>query len=97
LFKTFSALVFDIDACLVEVEVAIGPGEPGKCNVVGLSDNGASAFAPADLARSPNVEPQHLSEAIRYRTFLRRYWAWSSTWAGRGPWRGSGYQQRTLL
>ena len=39
LFKTFSAAVFGIDAYLVEVEVDIGPGQPGIFNVVGLPDN----------------------------------------------------------
>ena len=38
LFKTFSAAVYGIDAYLVEVEVDIGPGQPGNFNVVGLAD-----------------------------------------------------------
>jgi len=38
LFKTFSAAVYGIDAYLVEVEVDVGPGQPGNFNVVGLPD-----------------------------------------------------------
>ena len=38
LFKTHSAAVFGIDAYLVEVEVDVGPGQPGNFNVVGLPD-----------------------------------------------------------
>lgn len=36
--KAFSAAVFGIDACLVEVEVDVGSGRPGDFNVVGLPD-----------------------------------------------------------
>lgn len=38
LFKAFSAAVFGIDAYLVEVEVDVGPGQPGAFTVVGLPD-----------------------------------------------------------
>ena len=38
LFKTFSAVVFGIDAYPVEVEVDIGPSYQGNFNVVGLLD-----------------------------------------------------------
>jgi len=45
LFKTCSAAVSGVDVYLVEVD--IDPGEPGKLNVVGLPDNGASGPPPA--------------------------------------------------
>ncbi|MGB6482011.1 MAG: YifB family Mg chelatase-like AAA ATPase [Candidatus Acidiferrales bacterium] len=38
LFKTHSAAVYGIEAYLVEVEVDVGPGQPGNFNVVGLPD-----------------------------------------------------------
>lgn len=38
LFKTLRAVVFGIDAYLVEVGMDVGPGRPGDFNVVGLPD-----------------------------------------------------------
>jgi magnesium chelatase family protein len=29
----------------------------------------------ADLEGSPNIEPKHLNEAVRYRTLLPTFWA----------------------
>jgi predicted ATPase with chaperone activity len=39
LFKTLSASVYGIDACVVEVEVDVGSADMGQFNVVGLPDN----------------------------------------------------------
>ena len=68
LFKTFRAAVFGIDAYLVEVEVDIGPGQPGIFNVVGLPDKelrGDSEVECSECVRE-RVLPARAIQAERY-------------------------------
>jgi len=75
LAKIYSAAVCGVDAYEVEVEVNAGAGDPKMVMSARAYDRILKVSRTiADLDDRIDITPEHVSEAIQYRTFDRTLW-----------------------
>ncbi len=75
LAKIYSAAVYGVDAYEVEVEVNAGAGDPKMVMSARAYDRILKVSRTiADLDDRIDITPEHVSEAIQYRTFDRTLW-----------------------
>jgi len=75
LAKIYSAAVCGVDAYEVEVEVNAGAGDPKMVMRARAYDRILKVSRTiADLDDRIDITPEHVSEAIQYRTFDRTLW-----------------------